>query len=265
MPTTSDIPAILAVPGTPSVPATAGTPPIPATATTAAIPRTFGTAAIYGTLSIPGAPAKRIKPLKGALTKIDEIVTVIRQHSATVETRGDSPRGDSFIVLESPKVLLVLEKLPSYQIIHFACHGVTSVRSPSTSHLLLAPDGDVGPGQLTVAKVASMNIERAQIAYLSACSTADNVSIPLADESIHIACGFQLAGFSHVLATMWSANDQACRQVAVEFYLQLFSVELQGVAGHKAVSTAFHRAVKKLRDKNLGLPIMWACFIHTGA
>lgn len=112
--------------------------------------------------------------------------------------------------------------------------------------------------------MSNLNIKNAQLAYLSACSTADNASADLADESIHIASGFQLAGFSHVLGTLWESNDAGCRQVAVDFYRELFNGKAHG-EGHAAVSIAFNLAVKKLRKRSLRQPILWASFIHTGA
>lgn len=265
MPATPDTPAIPEVLATAGVPAIIGRPPIAATATTAAVPRIHSTAAIYRTSGTPGTPAKKWTPLKGLRKEIDQIVAVIRGSSPTADVGFNIESTAAIIILDSPSVALVLERLPSYQIIHFACHGVSDGKSPSKSHMVLLADRSSEPGKLTVAAIASMKLEGAQTAYLSACSTADNASIRLADESIHITSGFQLAGFSHVLATLWPANDLACRQVAVEFYRRLFNGEPRGVAGHRAVSTAFHYAVKKLRDDNLGRPIMWACFIHTGA
>lgn len=265
MPTTPETPAILAVPATRGIDAIAGCPPIAATKTAAAVPRINATSAIYRTAGTPGSPAKKWKPLKGALKEINQIVAVTRESSATVEVGYDPDSTAPTIILDSPSVTLVLQKLPAYQVIHFACHGVSDAESPSNSHLILLGDSSSAPGKLTVDAIASMNIEKAQIAYLSACSTADNASIYLADESIHIASGFLLAGFSHVLAALWPANDEACRLVAVDFYRRLLNTESRGVAGHNAVSTAFHQAVKALRDNNLGQPIMWACFVHTGA
>lgn len=265
MPTTPDTPAAPAVLATPGARAIAGTPPIAATKTAAAVPRSYPTAAIYPTYGTPGTPAKKWAPLKSALKEIDQIVAVLRESSASVTDGYYCKSTPTAIILDSPSVNLVLQKLPAYQIIHFACHGVSDPDSPSNSHLVLLANSSLEPAKLTVASIASMNIEKAQIAYLSACSTADNASISLADESIHIASGFQLAGFSHVLAALWPANDRACQQVAVEFYRRMFNSVQPGVEGHKAVSTAFHYAVKKLRDDNLGQPIKWACFIHTGA
>jgi CHAT domain-containing protein len=154
-------------------------------------------------------------------------------------------------------------------VIHFACHGVSDSRNPSNSHLVLRKDDGSESGtadKLTVGDISNMNIKQAQIAYLSACSTAENASESLADESIYIASGFQLAGFSHVFATQWVSNDRACMRVAGDFYSSLFRSQPSGSSeSHREVSAAFYYAVKKLRDANLSQPILWAPYIHTGA
>lgn len=247
MPTTPDTPAVPASPGTPAVP---GTPSIPATLTSPAIPRTHGTPATHPTLAVPGVDAKKWKPLKNAIKEVEDIMGMVR-NEARIVTR-----------LDSPSTAQVLEELPAYHAIHFACHGVSDRMNPSNSHLLLLGNTPTEPGMLTVGAISNMNIKNAQVAYLSACSTADNPSSALADESIHIASGFQLAGFSHVLATQWESDDVACRRVAGEFYGSLYKGSEKG---HRAVSTAFHYAVNNLRKDILGQPIKWASFIHTGA
>lgn len=105
----------------------------------------------------------------------------------------------------------------------------------------------------------------AKIAYLSACSTAVNAVDLLQDECVHIASAFQLAGFSHVLASLWVAQDDTAWVVAVEFYGRLFSDLDNDVAEHAKFSYSFHQAVKSLREKKRYRPILWASFIHTGA
>lgn len=169
--------------------------------------------------------------------------------------------------LNHPSPSQVIQQLPSYHAVHFACHGVSDAENPSNSSLLLQNDNDLEAiGRLTVGDISSINLKNAQIAYLSACSTAENASTILTDESIYIASGFQLAGFSHVLATQWVSNDEVCRQVAGDFYKSLFDGKsVGGQGGHRKVSESFHNAVKKLRDENRNQPIKWASFIHTGA
>lgn len=251
MATTSDTPAILAVPGRPGIAAIPGTAAVPATLTSPFVARTHGTAAVYRTLAIPGVNAKTWKPLPNAMTEVEDIMQ---------EVHGTVDR------LDSPSVANVLERLPQFNIAHFACHGVSDRHNPSNSHLLLHPDDSScsGPGKLTVGAISAIHMDVAQIAYLSACCSADNAAVQLVDEGIHIASGFQLAGFSHVLATLWESNDAACRQVAREFYRGLFG---SGAGGgeHRVVSAAFQHAVRKLRDENVEQPIRWASFIHSGA
>lgn len=203
------------------------------------------------TPSTPGPPLKKWSPLVNALVEAREIKDVVQPMAAVTH-------------LDSPSVTQVLHELPSYHAIHFACHGVSDSKRPSNSHLLLVGDNPLESGKLTVSAIADMNLHNAQIAYLSACSSADNASAPLLDESIHIASGFQLAGFSHVLATLWVSGDLACRQVAVEFYRLLFDGTARD-RGHRVVSAAFHHAVKGLRESTAGQPIKWVPFIHTGA
>lgn len=181
------------------------------------------------------------------------------------------PGSTETTLLEMPSADDVLRELPSHQVVHFACHGIPDAEDPSKSGLLLLNNDPLSTGlelldQLTVGRVSSRNMRgiSAQIAYLSAFSTAVNGAEKLQDESIHIASGFQLAGFSHVLATLWNAQDTAAQSIAIEFYRLLFGNQANRV-GHATVSYSFHHAVKLLREKKGNQPIPWAPFIHTGA
>ncbi|RPB11969.1 hypothetical protein P167DRAFT_488503, partial [Morchella conica CCBAS932] len=195
-------------------------------------------------------PPRTPGPLKSALEEASAIMRAAAGKTSVVQ-------------FNHPSAESIMRKLSGFQAVHFACHAVSDSTSPSQSCLLL----NSGTGMLdtlTVERLSAANIENAQIAYLSACSTAENSSRLLADESIHIACAFQLAGFSHVLATQWVSNDIACREVAEEPYKQLFKGS-GGGGDHGHVSLSFHLAVNKLRVKSWKEPIKWACYIHTGA
>ncbi|MDX3104629.1 CHAT domain-containing protein [Nonomuraea angiospora] len=178
----------------------------------------------------------------------------------------------------------VLAALPECTIAHFACHGVSDLADPSESRLLLR-DHDSAP--LTVSSLASVNLERAELAYLSACSTAlmsvvtlgsvefdpalraelpdlaaamlaVNQNADLVDEAIHLSSAFQLAGFRHVVSTLWEIDDAAAVQLADDFY-----AGLRGDAGSSA--RALHDAVRALRDRRPRLPSLWASYLHAGA
>lgn len=159
--------------------------------------------------------------------------------------------------LTHPTANEVVDQLASHSVIHFACHGISSPSNPSASALLLrAKDGT--QDRLTVQTISDANTTNAQVAYLSACSTAENSGVQLADENIHLAAAFILAGFRNVVGTLWESNDEACVEVAQGFYSRLFA---EGVDS----GVAMHRAVVELRRRKPQKVLMWAPFIHTGA
>jgi len=209
--------------------------------------------------------------------------------------------------LSQPTAATVLSHLPHYDFVHFACHGVSDSIDPFQSSLLLARPNPVpapatasagdettesSPPPFVIDKLTALDISRIyttnykethatrlSLAYLSACSTADNSSIDLSDETIYLATAFQLAGFSHVLATLWQGKDDACMVVAEHFYQGLFKVNeanIQGCelgprgeewdGGHGMVARAMHDAIwqarKQLKPEK---PLLWAPFIHVGA
>ncbi|RPA98834.1 hypothetical protein L873DRAFT_1584774, partial [Choiromyces venosus 120613-1] len=140
----------------------------------------------------------------------------------------------------------------------FACHGISDPQDPANSHLVLLSE-DYKRDNLSVRAVSSADIQSAQIAYLSACLTADNPSETYADEVIHIASGFQLAGFAHVLGALWPSQSQAC--VLRTFIKRLFGGKVQG---HEKVSYAMHHAVDKWSKEKWRQPLMRALFVHMG-
>ena len=191
--------------------------------------------------------------------------------SAELEISGISAAvGDScsVTIMNRPSVPEVLDAFGSYDILHCICHGISDRHSPSNSHLILQRDeSDRNTREtenLTVLEISKKIGSQSQIAFLSACSTAENALTKMLDESIHIASGFQLAGFSHVIGTMWKAEDSACVAVAGDFYGSLFKEYERNVTGHRVVALALHKAVAKLRDKDPEDFLAWAPFIHLG-
>lgn len=131
---------------------------------------------------------------------------------------------------------------------HFACHGVTDVDHPDRSALKFH-DGD-----LTVAEVGGLDID-AHLAYLSACSTAQGSS-RLMDEALHLATAFQLAGFRHVVGTLWPVSDEAAYAFADHAYTALAEHPFE-------VAQAVHTATRRLRA-SFRAPLLWASHVHLG-
>ncbi|KAL7918917.1 CHAT domain-containing protein [Trichoderma austrokoningii] len=137
----------------------------------------------------------------------------------------------------------ILKHLSKCKLFHFAGHGQSDPNDPSQSCLLLE-DWDTNP--LTVGEVRDSRLQDNPpfLAYLSACSTGANKAIELADEGIHLISAFQLAGFRHVVGTLWGVSDKHCVDVARILYKTLQEEEMTDMA----VSRGLHRAVRALRD-----------------
>jgi hypothetical protein len=85
----------------------------------------------------------------------------------------------------------LLDALGGCGIVHSACHGIAYSEDASSGSLFLWANTNEAPERLMLQELAGFRHSLAQIAYLSACPTAENSSISLANEVIHIAA-FQL-------------------------------------------------------------------------
>ena len=160
-------------------------------------------------------------------------------------------------VLPDPTREAVLDALPRHAVAHFACHGATNWADPASSHLVLRDREK----PLTVADISSLSL-RAGLAYLSACSTT--VPNPeLADEAVHVTGAFHLAGYRHVVGTLWSADDTAAVETAELFYAGLLRPR-GGLAVDRS-AFALHQAIRAMRARHPRDPSFWAGYTHTGA
>lgn len=140
----------------------------------------------------------------------------------------------------------------SSQSVHFACHAVTDQKNPAESHLRLGTDE-----RLTVRQVSAVTNRDAFLAYLSACSTAHD-EVRLVDEALHISAAFNVAGFPHVVGTLWPIPDESGPMVAPQFYRRLLDDRAN-------VSGALASALAEVRDRYPDTPILWAPYVHVGA
>lgn len=194
--------------------------------------------------------------------KVEKEVKAVKANFSSAEATTSA--------LDTPSRSQVLEKLQSASIAHFICHGTSEALHPSNSGLILRD------GRLMVRDLAAVSLDQAQIAYLSACSTAENKTTELVDESIHVASAFNLVGFPHVIGTLWPASNKIAEVVAPKFY-EALNINLQrGEEDGDAVAYALHNAMKSLwgeakkasssnRNDPTDNVIGWAPFIHLGA
>ncbi|KAF7534029.1 hypothetical protein G7054_g6561 [Neopestalotiopsis clavispora] len=148
--------------------------------------------------------------------------------------------------LSNPTTQEVMDGLANCSIFHFAGHGESHSVNPSKS-LLLTNDWNTKP--LTVEKLFGLNLGENPpcLAYLSACSTNDNNTEKLHDEAIHLVTACQLAGFQHVVGTMWEVADKYCVDAAKKVYEEILTGYDGTIDGAK-IALGVHRAVRHLRD-----------------
>ncbi|KAF6810841.1 TPR domain containing protein [Colletotrichum sojae] len=137
----------------------------------------------------------------------------------------------------------VLKALRGCRVFHFAGHGSTRT-NPLQSSLLL---GDWKSRPLTVESILDTNLSSGPpfLAYLSACRTGRVENEWLADEHLHVTSAFQLAGFRHVVGTLWDADDALCEDMAERFYGFVSGSGFED----GCVSDGLHRATRSLRDE----------------
>ncbi|MER6115756.1 CHAT domain-containing protein [Streptomyces sp. NPDC001743] len=152
----------------------------------------------------------------------------------------------------------VVSALPRYAYAHFACHALGDLARPSGSRLVLH---DHAEHPLTVRDLARLRLPSVRLAYLSACDTL-RTSPELADEAVHIVSALQIAGFPHVVGSLWHVDDTIGAAVAQGVYEALATGD--GALEVDRTAEALHSAVCALRDTYPQTPSLWACQVHAG-
>ncbi|KAM5527956.1 tpr domain containing protein [Fusarium oxysporum f. sp. phaseoli] len=115
------------------------------------------------------------KSLPGVEEEMQEILNLAHTQASTT-------------VLTHPSADQVLEVLKTCYIAHFACHGTSDSSDPSNSGLILQKSAGLSEAleqdRLIVQRVSGLRLKYAQIAYLSACSTAENKVASAVQETV---------------------------------------------------------------------------------
>jgi CHAT domain-containing protein/tetratricopeptide (TPR) repeat protein len=213
------------------------TPPV----TKAGSPRVYaiGDPIGEGNSAMVAPQGVRFAPLAGAR---EEAATVASLWPGSVSVSGGEVRESE-----------VKKKLPGYDIVHFATHGILDLNEPLRSSLLLAsePDGSGEDGLLEAWEIASLRLHT-RLAVLSACETGQGRET-LSDGILGLSWAFQAAGCPDVVASLWSVDDSATRALMIAFYEQ--------IRGGARIDDALRTAMQKVRgEKARQSPYYWAAF-----
>ncbi|KAF4921420.1 hypothetical protein CGCF245_v015592 [Colletotrichum fructicola] len=139
----------------------------------------------------------------------------------------------------------VMDALDTCHIFHFAGHGSTHSTDPLQSRLLLEDWQERPMSVGSLLDKTNLRFTSPFLAYLSACGTGQILDDKSVDESIHLTSAFQLAGFHHVIGTLWEVDDALCVDIARMMY------EFMSEKGFsdESVSCGLHHAMRRLRDQ----------------
>ncbi|MFF2327654.1 MULTISPECIES: CHAT domain-containing protein [unclassified Streptomyces] len=197
-----------------------------------------------GTLVVSVAQATGQAPLPGARREADSLARLLPRATLLADATATHSA--------------VVSALPRHAYAHFACHALGDLERASGSRLVLH---DHTERPLTVRDLARLRLPSVRLAYLSACGTL-RTSPELADEAVHIVSAFQMAGFPHVVGSLWHVDDLIGAEVALSVYDTLNSGD--GTLDVARTAEALHRAVHTLRDTYPQTPSLWACQVHAG-
>lgn len=144
--------------------------------------------------------------------------------------------------------------LDGYRIVHFATHGLVSLRAPYRSALVLAR-GEDQDGFLQAREIYRMRMHT-DLVVLSGCRTARGATVD-GDGVQGLAQAFLHAGARSVVASLWNVNDERTATFMEAFYAHL--------ASGMSKSNALRRAkLDLLRNPATAAPRFWAPFVLIG-
>ncbi|KZP22191.1 hypothetical protein FIBSPDRAFT_1043674 [Athelia psychrophila] len=182
----------------------------------------------------------------------EEVNMVMRTASAAGWPEGRLQRFDR----AQATINEVSTALNSCSWVHFACHAMQHVNDGMESAFALHD------GRLKLSVIAAKRLPSARFAFLSTCQSASGLE-DSPGEAMHLSAGMQFAGFSSVIATMWSIQDEDAPIIAKHTYAYLLRNGVGNIDLTEGAA-ALNHAVSQLRqDPNVTME-RWALFVYYG-
>jgi tetratricopeptide (TPR) repeat protein len=206
----------------------------------------------------PAQEANTAGPLIVAMPKTPGLDDLESTAQEAEDIAGRSPAHE---LLMGPSATreAVAQAMPRHLWAHFACHGSQDLGEPFRGSLHLHD------GPLSIIQITSLQLPNPVLAYVSACDTnRGSTSIP--DEGITLASALQIAGYQHVIATLWQIIGFTATEVAKRLYDLVITVhDGNTVIGSDAIAASLRAAINTLREESPEMPAMfWAPYVHTG-
>ncbi len=220
----------------------------------------------------PRLPARSRSPAAQASNAADLAATTATAHAAVFERLPGSrreveaiaalaPPGQARIALDfdASRSAVLGDRLDGFRTLHFATHGVIDTERPALSGLALSNvdrEGKPQEGFLALRDLYNLHLD-ADLVVLSGCRTALGREVR-GEGLVGITRGFQYAGATRVLASLWRVEDRATAELMTRFYSALWKDGLPAAAALRKAQLSLQKE-RRFRD-----PSAWAAFVLEG-
>ena len=97
--------------------------------------------------------------------------------------------------------------------------------------------------------IVRSHLSSAELAFLSACHSAELTDKSTADEALHPTAAMQYCRFRRVIWMLWAMAVEGGPELAKSFYKSLSSSEGKKTTAHRRSAQVLRIAVQKLRQK----------------
>lgn len=158
---------------------------------------------------------------------------------------------------EAQESVVKSEELKSYDILHFATHGVVDENNPGRSKIEFTLNTALNDGDLFSAEIYNLDLN-ADLVTLSACQTGLG-KISKGEGMIGLSRALLFAGAKNLIVSYWKVADQSTSKLMISFYDHLIQSE------NGDYSWALMMAKKSLiAIPETASPYYWAPFVLIG-
>ncbi len=120
---------------------------------------------------------------------------------------------------------------------------------------------------LTLLDIVRSRLPAAELAFLSACHTAQMTDGSIADEALYLTAAMQYCGFRSVVGKMWVIANMDERDFAEHFYVSMFLPKGKASrrASYEKSAEALRDALQRLRKEMRARLERGVNFVHYGA
>ena len=153
-------------------------------------------------------------------------------------------------------------RVSQYDVVHFACHALTTEQSSNSSRLMLSPEIQFkDSGELTEDRILSeILLSPGCLINLAGCATAIQAerNIPLLGGLIP---AFLVAGAGSVIGNLWPIEDS----VAVRFQTEFYKLLLAGQRPGESLANTQRVCIAGTLGTEMQVPEVWAGYVIYGA